>query len=175
MNEDNVPLYTSDNPVVFWCEQEPFDGAPKLANTIFGAPGTCLSFPVTPQLLILLYERTAFTKLAPGDGRFEMCSAEYINFLNSIQVLASYRQVFCQVNAFNPAEEMCTATPDLCDPDARIRAFLNAPLLNTSTPGCMVDVMGMPTLAAGFSAFLPHVEVKCEAEVPKEMHCMLES
>lgn len=158
VNEYDVPLYTSDNPVAFWCEREPFDGDPDTATTIFGAPGTRLAFPVTPHLIILLFERTAWADIAPHDGNAVVCGEEDVTHLNSLQIIGSYRQVFCQTNTFDLAEEMYAAIPDLCDPDARIRALLNAPLLTEKE----WNDTDMPSLASGLSAFLFSMGVTVE-------------
>jgi hypothetical protein len=162
VNEYDLPIYTSDNPVAFWCEREPFDGAPDIAATTFGAPGTRLAFPVTPRLLVLLFERTAWADLAPHDGNAVVCVEEDVARLNSLQVMGSYRQVFCQTNAFDLAEEMCAAIPNLCDPDARIRALLAAPLFADAEADGGRDGAGASTLESGLSAFLLSMGVSVE-------------
>jgi hypothetical protein len=115
---------------------------------------------VTPHLLILLFERTAWADIAPHDGNVVVCDQEDVARLNSLQVMGSYRQVFCQTNAFDLAEEMCAAIRDLCDPDARIRALLAAPLMTDIEAAG--DVADAPTLVSGLSAFLRSMGVTIE-------------
>lgn len=111
-NETGYPLYTSDNPLVRRAHiHDNFYSYGGLASK-----GIELAFPLTPKYILVFAEKTYFKKLEKWDLKIMDLKKDDIAFYNSMQVLQSYRQIYCSSKSFNLAERICREHPDVCNP-----------------------------------------------------------
>lgn len=112
VNETNQPLYTSDHPVVkkghIESQLRSFEG--------FGSIGIEITLPLSPRHILLIYERTFFKEIEKMDRRTTSLTEENVTYYNSLQVLQSYRQIYCSEKEFDLAEDMCSKNPKLNSP-----------------------------------------------------------
>lgn len=107
-------FYTSDNPVV----KKANVSRPVMGMSGLASPGIEIAFPLTPKYVLLLYERTFFgDKVCKHDLRAVGLPDEGVAHCNTMQVLGSRRQVYCPVDDFDLAREVCKMYPETCDPD----------------------------------------------------------
>ena len=111
------PFYTSDNPFV---KKANIPHPVRSMNGI-ASPGIEIAFPIHPSYCLLLGERSFFAPLAAHDGFvMETHDEENITHYNSLQVIHSYRQVYCSKDDFVLVEAKIALSPDLATSD-RIR------------------------------------------------------
>jgi hypothetical protein len=110
-NKTKQPFYTSDNPVVKYAHKRTLGIASE---------GIELAFPLTPEWVLILRERSFFREFESLDCRVIPLSDGNVTYYNSLQVIDSYRQLYCSTNNFNLAKEMCDENPEICNLD-RVR------------------------------------------------------
>ena len=76
--------------------------------------GVEITFPLTPRLILILCERTAFPCLAQLDEHIVPLTLDQVAYYNSLQVILSYRSVYCPVGEFLLAAEICNEHPEVC-------------------------------------------------------------
>ena len=112
-NTAPYPFYTSDHPVVKRANiQDPY-----LGTSGFGSTGIEIAFPVSPQLILILAERTFFKGAEKKDGQCIPLGREAVRYYNLLQISQSFRQLYCFRNQFALAEKMCKKIPEICSPD----------------------------------------------------------
>lgn len=117
INRTDLPLWTSDNPVVLHCHEESL----RDQGVGIGTFGIEISIPLAPHCLLVLLERewaeNHIPRLAAKDGGiWGSLTPDTATFCRSIQVRDSYRFVYsCKENDFALAEKMCTTHPALRD------------------------------------------------------------
>jgi hypothetical protein len=112
VNKTSTPLYTSDNPVVKWGHFK----SPILSYDGFASPGIEIAFPLTPNFILLIFDRGVFPEMAARlDNKVSQLNEENVTYYNSLQVLQSFRQVYCSTRNFDLAEEMCADDPQISD------------------------------------------------------------
>lgn len=62
----------------------------------------------------IFLERTYFKGLEERDGRCLVLGVPHVKDLNKLQVLQSYRQVYCPSDDFRFAEEVAAEHPEAC-------------------------------------------------------------
>jgi hypothetical protein len=100
-NVTPIPLYTSDNPVVFF----PHDRNGKIANAGIASYG------------IVLFERTFHKDKERLEGKVINRNSEYIQYANQLQFIGSYRFLFSIDNNFSLARYCRKTMPNECIPN----------------------------------------------------------
>ena len=137
MNETSFPLYTSDAPVVMYAHSAPRYSA-RDKGLGLGSPGVEIAFPLTPQCILILWERTAFRNRVKLDRTTESLTAERVKHYNRLQTWRSFQYVCSSTSDFSIAEKMCERFPDVCYPD-RMRLRLHS--IRTSQQESIVHVV----------------------------------
>jgi hypothetical protein len=130
VNETSKPLYTSDHPVVMQSEVKP---APPTASQSgegigvlvefdsglpgFGSRGVEIMFPLTPDRVLVALDRAHFTQFAELGYTSARLHPSAVERYNRLQVLQSYRQVFCSTDSFELARKICDEHPEVCSPN----------------------------------------------------------
>ena len=110
VNHTQHPLYTSDNPITMRSHLN--------ASTYgIGSPGIEIMFPLSPQYVLVLWDRQHFAPLASWEGQALELAPDNVLYYNSEQVLESYRQVYCSAADFELAVDICAKHPHVCDPE----------------------------------------------------------
>ena len=109
-NLEEVPLWTSDNPVV---RHNKRGASPMGSNRGFASPGIEIWMPLTPKLALLLCDKREM--IDPSAGHF--LTRGNVMFLNSLQLLEATRYLIAPRNDFSLAESMIKQEPNLarCD------------------------------------------------------------
>ncbi|MCP4417882.1 MAG: DUF4238 domain-containing protein [Chloroflexi bacterium] len=109
------PFYTSDNPVLFKTKDSKFWTPPK--NLI--EDGVQIIFPLSPDIVLYIVEKTYFSSLKPFDGK--LSPVEFTKFMvdheNSGQVGMCKRFIFSCRNDFAFAKEYLDSNPRVHNPD----------------------------------------------------------
>lgn len=111
-NSTGRSFYTSDHPVAHHNAilKQP------LAAPMIGAVGSEVAFPLSPDLLLVMFDRTAFPQARSADGTVvDMTEPSNVEYYNSLQVLYSYRQVYADRPDFDLASDMRRETPGMGD------------------------------------------------------------
>jgi hypothetical protein len=115
INRTTQPLYTSDTPVVKKAHiKDPYKSYAGL-----GSLGIEIAFPISPKYVLILCERTAFLHYGPRECGSLSLNLDNITHYNSLQVLQSYRQVYCSSQKFGLAEQICNEHPEVCTPNRK--------------------------------------------------------
>lgn len=116
-NDTEELFYTSDHPVTM---------RGHLGTIGFAAPGIEISYPISSTSLLLICERGCFKHFETSDGMLiSIDDPDNVIYYNSMQVWASYRQIYCEREDFSLVEEMCKDNPELMDPDNKTRFIVN--------------------------------------------------
>lgn len=122
VNTTSKPFYTSDNPVVLRSNvKNPFFGSGYFS---YGAE---ISFPLSSKVMLTLFESNYFKteRDTSIDGKaIKIDDDKLVSSYNSLQVLQSYRQVYCRDGDFSFAEEVCKKYPEVCS-EKRERIKIN--------------------------------------------------
>lgn len=130
VNDTNIPLYTSDTPVVLQAHKQrdrfmpdPSKGPAfsKALDVVIESKrpgvereGVELVFPLNPKCALIILENKHFKYVEENQGkRYSLQPADIIR-LNSLQVLESNRQIYSVSNDFDLAEKLCSDHPDIC-------------------------------------------------------------
>ena len=109
VNKSDYSFYTSDNPVVT---------IPHKRDEYFNYGGIKskaveVVLPISPKLLLAMYERTSFDKVFSDRQFYVLTSKDEIDYFNYVQVYHSYRCIFSGKNNFELAEKTCKEKPEL--------------------------------------------------------------
>lgn len=116
VNKTNCPFYTSDNPVV----NIPHKFDQYMSYGGLQSEGVEIVLPITPDLLLAMYERSTYSEMFTDRRFIALTSKEQIDFYNRAQVVNSYRCVFSGINNFGLAEKVCTEHPELQERQLRV-------------------------------------------------------
>lgn len=109
INESNIPFYTSDQPVVRISRGD-------LRG--FASQGIQITLPLTPKCALLIYDRSEFLPLYRDyDDGYIYLDSEDVKHYNGLQVIFSYRQIYCPTGDFLFAAELCAQYPLIASPD----------------------------------------------------------
>ncbi|MGM0111315.1 DUF4238 domain-containing protein [Enterococcus sp. DIV0187] len=111
INKTSKSFYTSDNPIA----KIPNVIHPHKGNMGIGSEGMELLFPITPNLIVGMYEKEYFRGKMLDRSFVEINEPEVIDRFNSAQILSSYRCVFSKENNFELAEKLIKENPDLAE------------------------------------------------------------
>ena len=117
---ESLALYTSDHPVAISShENHPGRGVG------LGSYGVEIAFPLSSRFVLMMYDRGMFGNAFEGrENMVVRLTSENVVYVNAKQVQRSYRQIFCSVDDFSLARNICKKNPDVCDPN-RKRVSLN--------------------------------------------------
>jgi len=124
INETDLPLYTSDEPVAKDAHRGPGYGG-------IGSLGIEIILPLTPKYALILYDSRDYHLLTNLDGTYTSLDKDNILHYNSLQVLQSYRHVYCSSGDLAFAAEVCAENPEICEPE---RTRLNMQVFSSSHP-----------------------------------------
>ena len=112
INESSQPFFTSDHPVATVPNKE----FGRLGYTGIAAPGIEIGFPITPNYMLILLERTFYEQLQKHDRGYLPIRQKKVNDLNCIQTSNSYRQIYSQSPNFVVAKLFCKNYPEAIKP-----------------------------------------------------------
>lgn len=113
LNNTKVPFYTSDSPFV----KHGHLGTEVRHHSGFRSPGIEMFFPLSPILGVSIVDKKHFARLGCLDGLvMPLHDPQNVIFYNSIQVMDSTRQVFCNRDYFDLVREMCAAESEFANP-----------------------------------------------------------
>lgn len=122
INKTNNPLYTSDNPIVKYAHL----ASVLPLSTGWLSQGVEIIFPLNSNLLLSIQGRKLFHNSKSPilidlanrmDGNLQNLQEKNVEFYNSLQVMQSYRQVYCKIDNFDLAKKICKENPQICDQD----------------------------------------------------------
>lgn len=97
-------FYTSDNPVVKNAHGE---------RSGLSSRGIEIAFPITKHLILIMRDKEFFSKDRDLHNRFLEVDNSFAEYVNSLQVIHSYRYVFSNSSDFALAEKMINDYPEL--------------------------------------------------------------
>ena len=119
VNNTDVPLYTSDNPFV---RKTNVPDPSRGGGCGIGSRGIEIAFPLSPKILLMLFDRTAFYKSMHLDKTIIPLMTEDVERYNSLQVMQSHKHIFSSIDNFSLASHICQKLPSICQPNRqRIR------------------------------------------------------
>lgn len=112
-NTTDDPFFTSDHPIV---KRAHITDHLRSYSGI-ASEGIEIAFPLSPEFILILCERTAFMEYEKFENRMIPLNADNVTYYNSLQVVQSYRQVFSLKDNFNLAHEMYETHPNAFTPN----------------------------------------------------------
>lgn len=109
VNKTEYPFYTSDNPIA----TIPHKHDKFMSYGGLKSEGVEIVFPISPKLLLAMYEKTSYDKLFSDRQFYVLASKDQIDYFNCMQVYHSYRCIFSGKSNFELAEKMCKEKPQL--------------------------------------------------------------
>lgn len=106
VNNTDLPFYTSDSPITKYAHKK---SNGLMSNSGLASPGIEITFPISSKLSISILERSFFNKLSLTgieNTFYAINDRKDIIFYNWLQVINSYRQVYCKENSFEIINEM---------------------------------------------------------------------
>lgn len=118
VNQTDLPFYTSDTPIL----TIPHKFDKYISYGGFNSLGVEVIFPISPKLMIAMYEKKHHAYLlAPHERRYiPITDKSKIEAYNGIQVANSYRCVYSATNNFDIAKKICEENPRLRDTKNRV-------------------------------------------------------
>ena len=113
VNQTSTPLWTSDDPVVMQAHER----HPVMSMAGTASRGIEIAFPLTPALILILFERTFHQDLSNHLYEHIMLNEEDITYYNGMQAEQSHRQIYSSNDNFALALNLCKQHPELCDPE----------------------------------------------------------
>jgi hypothetical protein len=116
INTTSTPLVTSDNPVVK-IPLKPHDNG-------LDSYGIQLLFPLSPQLVLTMYDRQCFPQ--HFDNKIGFLTQETVDRYNLLQLTESRRQIYSSDDNFDFAKKHCELSPDISKLDAKLSKLPNS-------------------------------------------------
>jgi hypothetical protein len=113
LNQSKKPFYTSDNPIA----RNAHASHPIKSMRGLGSVGIEIAFPLTPNHILILCEKTAFKQYEKQDGKILPLKEENVTYYNDLQVTDSYRWIYSSINDFGLVQEICKERPHVCSPN----------------------------------------------------------
>lgn len=106
-NTSNQLLYTSDHPVAQTKTLQQLHDEQKIKKgNFFALLSEQIVFPISPKYVILFFKKNKSKNFKLQRNRIYNLSEEDVNWLNHLQIMSCYRQVYSQNNDFSFAEEI---------------------------------------------------------------------
>lgn len=111
INNSESPFYTSDNPVVM---HTPFKN--KIRGVGIKSKGIEIAYPLSSQYILILADRDSYKDYEAFDGKSSNMREENVEYYNSLQVIHSNRQIYCEEQDFYLVKDMIKESPDISNP-----------------------------------------------------------
>ena len=111
VNKTDVPFYTSDNPVALI----PHKHDKYMSYAGLKSEGIEIAFPVSPDLLIGIYDEEVYKDLFVDRQFLRLDSPQDAEYFNRAQVFSSLRCVFSNKDDFDLAAAICEEYPSIRD------------------------------------------------------------
>jgi hypothetical protein len=109
VNDTGKPLYTSDDPVVMHTPLK--DQLPAVG---IASPGIEIAYPLSSSRILTLADREVYGFHENAfDGKSRSLDEENVTYYNSLQVLDSERQIYCEQPDFDLVKDMIKKNPAL--------------------------------------------------------------
>ena len=116
VNKTTTPFYTSDNPII----RIPHKREKFMSHSGLSSDGIEIAFPISPNLIVVLYERKCFSQYH-RDLKFEIITSDKeVDYYNYGQVVHSYRCVYSQKDNFKLAQMLCEQNPQIREVGNRV-------------------------------------------------------
>lgn len=116
VNKTDHPFYTSDNPV----STIPHKHDKYISHGGFASEGVEVVFPVSPKLLIAMYEKKWHSQFYDDRTFIPIYDKEYVDYYNYAQVVNSFRCIYSQKENFDIAKKICDEHPEIRDSSNRV-------------------------------------------------------
>lgn len=103
VNKTELSFYTSDTPIV----RIPHKRDKFMSHSGFASQGIEVAFPISPNLLLCMFDESTYGKLFKDRQFYEIHDLEEVKYYNSWQVIHSYRCVFSKNDDFSLALKLC--------------------------------------------------------------------
>lgn len=117
VNKTDMPFYTSDNPVI----TIPHKSDKYMSYGGIASEGVEIVFPITPNLLLAMYEKTWHSNRFSDRSFVSLTSKEKVAYFNMYQIMQSDRCVFSIKDDFGLAEQMCEEFPQLKEYQPKVK------------------------------------------------------
>lgn len=112
VNKSEKLFFTSDNPI----GRESHMQHPYLSMNGLLSPGIEVYFPLSPNLMLLMFDGNFHTNLRAYDRRIiELKGIEFVDFYNTKCILESENCVFSKENDFSIISEMLESDPNILE------------------------------------------------------------
>ena len=119
VNKTETSFYTSDNPVA----TIPHKFHKYMSYSGFNSDGIEIVFPISPTLLLGMYDKKTYYKHAKDRSYVAITEKEEVDYFNEVQVTNSYRCVFSNQNDFEIAKKLCEKNPQLQQYQSRVEVL----------------------------------------------------
>lgn len=116
VNKTSNLFYTSDNPIT----KIPHKSNQYMSYSGYNSEGIEILFPISPTLLLAMYEKTTFEKLYEDRKFLSITNIEDVDYFNKAQLASSFRCIFSKNNSFDLAKKLCQQYPQLTDNSNRV-------------------------------------------------------
>lgn len=113
INKTYTPFYTSDNPVA----KIPHKFSKYISYNGFNSEGIEVLFPISPTLLLAMYERKSFENIYIDRTFLNITETEHVDYFNRAQLVSSFRCVYSKEENFELAKTLCKQYPELTSND----------------------------------------------------------
>ena len=109
-NKTKHQFFTSDNPIGTIAHSS----NPYLSMSGLASEGVEIYFPISPDMMLIMYEKTYHSKLTPMHCRIlETENEEMVNYYNSHCIINSSRCVFSQMPDFSIVSKIKSLNPEI--------------------------------------------------------------
>lgn len=117
INQTDMPFYTSDTPVI----TIPHNFDKYISYAGFNSDGVEIVFPISPNLMIAMYERKQHSYFEAFENKFiPITDKAKIEAYNGMQSVHSYRCVYSKNNNFDIVKKLCAENPRFREQKNRI-------------------------------------------------------
>ncbi len=108
-----MPFYTSDHPVARRSHQTD----PLRSNAGLGSKSIEIALPLDSEHILVMLGRERFGDYEKLDCKSLQSTLDNVTYYNSMQVVKSYRYVYCATDNFDLVRRICKDNPKVCSPD----------------------------------------------------------
>ena len=91
-----------------------------LKQSVLKSEGIEIAFPISPNLLLAMYDRKMWSRYAKDRSYVTILNKEDIEQYNQVQVTNSNRCVFCNIDEFDLVKNLCEKFPELQEYQSRV-------------------------------------------------------
>ena len=97
---------------------------PLIGYQGFASEGIEIAYPITSKTILIICERIGFSEYQNKDGKCVFLTSENVTYYNSLQVVQSYRQVYCNEDNFDLVKNICEEHAEVRDLNRNRITFL---------------------------------------------------